>query len=187
MSARTFLLTGVVVVLGVVATILITSVSARDSNGIAAPSESMPARPVEQSSTDPYPGGNTPAPVPTQTTIVAGQRVFEGMTGQQISDALITRLEAHGLAVAPTTTITYTTIAPADAPNFGLDSGLVAFQSPTDFAVIFSGSFSTQNPGLYLTPVPAAPYLLMIVDTYSGAARLIEPSDDLQALKDLLP
>jgi len=136
-----------------------------------------------------YPGGNTPAPVPTQTDIPPGSRKYVGWTGQQVADDLIAILESTNRpwAIPPTTYEDSAVITPAMASNFRLDAAAISFQSPNDIAVVLSGDFKTVS--LALRNVPQSKryrYLLLLVDEYSGSWRQVVPSDDLQPLLDRL-
>jgi hypothetical protein len=187
--------------LGVAASLIVVGlalvVTGRTSDGQNVPQqELLTARPrgalpaqIATPTPDPYPGSTgTPEPVPTQTAITSG--VWENWSHEDIADAVAAILETSQIAIVPPTPELETSavIEPEDGPALGMTEDLVSFQSPQDVALIFSGEFQYTGPASVVPPLAKIyPYVLVVVDTDSGALASYHFNDSLTALETLLP
>jgi hypothetical protein len=136
---------------------------------------------------DPYPMG-TPGPAPTPTEITEQNRKYDGWTGEEIADDLgVLMVATPAWSSVSTSYVESAEITTDDAERLGLPEDAISYQSPTDMAIILEGSFATPRRGLTtVTPEPVD-YLLVVVDTYSGAFRMRAESDSLEELQAMLP
>lgn len=139
---------------------------------------------VPTDTADPYPGGGTPEPVPTQTAIATG--VYEGESHEDIADVVAEQLENSGIAGTEPSLVDSADVTPQDAAPFDMESDAISFQSTNDVALVFSGEFNNMFPGDG-SGSGSYDYLLVLVDTDSAVFRGVWLSDTLGDLTDRLP
>lgn len=140
-----------------------------------------------QAPPDPYPGADgtyTPAPVPTSTEITTG--VYEGDTHSEIATSVAASLVSMGIANSAPAFEDSADVTPSDAGSFGMDSSRISYQSENDLALIFSGDFKNVFPGGGQSQ-QEFDYILVLVDTDSGAFSGTWLNDSLTALQAMLP
>jgi hypothetical protein len=92
------------------------------------------------------------------------------------------------MANPPTTYVDSVSVSPAEGERFQMGPEEIAWQSPEDLAIVMSGDFRLIGRGSQVTGQMTRryPYVLVLLDTYSGHFRATRQSDDLQALLNLL-
>lgn len=137
---------------------------------------------------DPYPG-DSPGFAPTPTAIPTQSRKYEGWTGEEIADDLGELMVAtpNPWSSEATTYEDSAEITTSDAEALGLPASSISYQSPTDIAIILSGDFLIPHRGATLATQEPADYILLVIDTYSGAVRLRVESNSLSELQAMLP
>lgn len=115
-----------------------------------------------------------PDPIPpTATHSVADGGVYTDASLAEIAKDYGDALVSAGLAMAPPQLVYAATVEPAMAASFGLSAEDIAHESPTDALIVLSGTFSLPTSGLGAplpgTATPSRPFLLYIIDRYSGS------------------
>lgn len=132
-----------------------------------------------------YPGGA----VATVTPIATGE--YEGETLTAIATTVAQRLVDNGWAASAPSLVEGAEITGSDGGPLNVEASFIEFQSITDVGLVYSGDFTDMSPGQAAGGSPGTfatyDYILVLVDTDSGAFRGMWFADDATSLTDRLP